>query len=321
MLPRHAYDWTNGKYQLWDANPPTNQFKIGQGTNTDGYAYGAWRGGKQLAPYSQDWTSGFDAVASDGRYDKTTAGFVPNPNKDTTNTIWQSLLGHANANFCNTQYYIPLFVHALQIDLGISGSSAQSRYTRDFYPHNIVIPSFTIVGQSYSTAQYGSMAEYIHMAQHRSLNDSDLIQFYLEGTKDTQAQGTHSGGPKVVYRDPNGHLVAEHLVQKIVGRHGRIICQGYINSFTRTHTRGDHRPVWQAQFIVSNMLSSPIYTDAVVLEKETDTWLSILHGTKNVPTRSQNWLTNQNMKNNKKTLRAVHASSSTSIQNLANGLT
>lgn len=322
MLPNYAYDWTNGKYQLWDSNPPSSAFTIGQGTNIDGYAYGAWPGGKQLAPYSQDWNSGYDAVATDGRYSKDTNGnWVPDMAKDTTNTVWASLLGKSNSNLCNQQYYVPLLVDGVQVDLSISGSSAQSRATRDFYPHNIVIPSFTISGQCYSTAQYGAMAEYIHMAQHRALNNSDLIQFYLEGTADTLAQGTFSATPKVTYRDPNGHLVAQHLIQKIVGRHGRIIAQGYINTFMRSHSMGDHRPTWQIQFIVSNMLSSPIYTDAVVTEKETDTWLRILHGTQKVPTRSQNWLTQQNQKNNKKTLRSVGSSSVNSIQGITQGLT
>ncbi len=282
--PNTTYNWS--KKKLWNQTPTQGNFNT-----TDN---GNWVD-SQLAPYTQDWNKGYDAIASEGQYAKNTKGkFTVTQNN--AHGVWQKLLNRSNANFCNMTYYVPLFVNAIQIDLGITGSTAQARLTRDFYPHNITIPMFNISGQCYSTAHYGSLIEYIHMAQHESLNSvnkrSNLIQFYLKSTE-ANAPPAANHGLSVIF-------TKNAQVQKIVGGHGHILCQGYINTISRTSTTGDHRPTWQAQFVVSQMISSNIFEEQVASEKETGTWLSILAGT-----HSQNWLTPQNESNNKKTLASV----------------
>lgn len=296
--PGIPYNWKNGKIKLWDTTPPSSSFATSTGTGSTGFQYQQWVNSR-LAPFSQDWNSGYDATATSISSDN-----------------WKSLLNHANANFCNAEYYVPLFVNAVQIDLGISGSTAQAHRTRDFYPHNITIPSFTISGQCYSTAHYGALTEYIHMAQHHALTHNngtpDLVQFYLSSSVGTAPEGGRTSGPHVALT-LNGTTTKAYN-QKIVGGHSEIMCLGYISTIARTHATGEHRPSWQAEFIVVQMLRSPLFTEQTASEKETGTWLSILSGTK-----SQDWLDKYNEANNVKTLRGVSAGANSAISSLGGG--
>ncbi len=289
-LPSNAYNWLDGKIKLWDQNPPGSGFASTVATGALGFQYQTWPN-SQLAPFSQDWTKGYDAVASDLT------------DTQSRTTKWQTLLTYANGNFCNSSYYVPLFMNQVDIAFSISGSMAQSRLTRDFYPHNIVIPEFTISGQCYSTAHYGALIEYIHMAQHAALHTvngkSDLIQFYLQASQGL-ASGTRNQGPKVTLNLKTDNTTTTATNQKIVGAYQEMKCLGYIRTIQRTHQTGVHRPTWSAQFVVVQMLNSPLFTESQVGEKATNTWLHILSGTK-----SQDWQTALNRKNNEVTLKAV----------------
>jgi hypothetical protein len=299
--PAIPYNWNNPSIKLWDDTLPSSEFASTIGPGALGFTYQQWPNG-QLAPVSQDWNSGYDARASQVAYQNR----------------WRNLLKHANANFCNSEYYVPLFVNDLKIDLGISGTTAQSQKTRDFYPHNITIPSFTIQGQCYSTAHYGALTEYIHMSQHNALiNHSgtpDLVQFYLARSIGTVPEGGRTDGRKVTLEINNEKPIPHAYNQNIVGGHGKIMCLGYIDTISRSHQAGNHRPTWTAHFIVVQMLRSPLFTESEAFEKPTQTWLAMLHGTK-----SQNWLTKQNEKNNVKTLQSVAGATNNVISTLGGG--
>src|ERR1700677_3658007 len=90
-LPNSPYNWRDGKIKQWDTNPPKSDFNVTTGSNNAGYTYGSWHGGAQLAPFSQDWTAGYDATASDGRYKSDGNGGYKAISVDTTQKLWANL--------------------------------------------------------------------------------------------------------------------------------------------------------------------------------------------------------------------------------------
>src|ERR1700761_8656228 len=113
-VTKNPYPTSEPKAQPWGLSTNSKAFNV---TEAD-----SWKG--NLAPGSQDWVHGYDAIASDRRYKKTPGAVdwltakkgdnIEKDNTDQTKTHWAHLLAHSNAQFCvhfnNTYYYYPLFV-------------------------------------------------------------------------------------------------------------------------------------------------------------------------------------------------------------------
>jgi hypothetical protein len=246
----------------------------------------------ELAPYSQDFTQGHDTI--NGRLGAArrlrAAGFV-------------------NGNFCDNRYQVPLFINKVSIDFSISGSTAQSQRTRDFYPHHFVLPGFQIQGQCYDQHSYGALCEFVHAAQHRGLsNDPNyLIQLYIEGDVYPRIRGRRNNGVGVTY----GYRF--HPNQIIKGQHEHIICHGYIMSMDRVHQTGVFAPSWQTSFMVVDMLSGP-YKDNTGYQVQTANWIDLL-----TQTGSQQFSTKANEALNTKNLAWAAANSGNVISTNVGG--
>src|ERR1700691_3123398 len=56
-------------------------------------------------------------------------------------------LGHANGILSDGSFKVAFFVSKVKLGLGLSGSTGQGRYTRDFYPRNLIVPEYQITAQ------------------------------------------------------------------------------------------------------------------------------------------------------------------------------
>lgn len=173
--------------------------------------------------------------------------------------------GRANASMNDGKYQWPMFVHDVQIDLSLAGNTAQAKMTRDFYPHHFVMPSFVIQGQALDQADYGNLCEFLHQAQHLSVDQGKLLQFYLGArglpVGNNEEQGAADPGKRGVYVNNNSgsNFIPNQMMR---GVHQKILCQGYIGTMPRQHRKAMISPIYSFEFVVAEMLDGP-YQDSL----------------------------------------------------------
>lgn len=206
------------------------------------------------APYSQDTTNGYDVVAAKFPEDRRLRAF-----------------SKCNGTVSDGSYQWPIFVNDLRIDTSLSGITAQSQTTRDFYPHNFVMPQFIIQGQALDQQDYGDLCEFMHQAQHKALGGT-LIQLWVNGEG---IDGNRNSGKGVTR---NGNFYPNQMIR---GKHSDILCQGYVDTMPRNHQQGQIAPEYSFNFLVANMISGP-YSEDMVQVTQQATWIDILNSTSNI---------------------------------------
>lgn len=163
----------------------------------------------------------------------------------------------ANAVLCDGIEKVEFFVHEMTINLGISGTTSQARYTRDFYAHNILLPSLKIKAQCLDQGDYGVLTEFVHQAQKKAVGEAanNIMQLEIKG-----------GGFKVV-----------NPIMR--GPHKRTCAQGFVPRIERRYKTGEFAPIFNFEFTVSQSFEG-LYQDiaASVYENEQSNWVSILEG-------------------------------------------
>jgi hypothetical protein len=250
------YNWSTLP-QWGDPAISTTQFNQSTGLGNPKNPNGIGITTNQLAPYSQDFISGYDSQVGRLIAAKRIAA-----------------LKKTNAVLCHNSYYFPLFITDLTIDFALSGDTAQSALTRDMYPHNIVMPTFALDGQCYDQTSYGMLTEFVHYHQRHAITNpnANLMQLYVAGNVYPNING-NSGSTQGVK-----HNNSFHPNQGIKGQHDPILCLGYIMSMPRQHQTGVYAPTYSLNFTVSTMLAGP-YTDSTATNTQQSTWVDLLTGT------------------------------------------
>lgn len=163
----------------------------------------------------------------------------------------------ANAVLSDGSHKVEFFVSEMTLDLGLSGNTAQGRYTRDFYAHNIILPSLKIKAQCLDQGDYGVLVEFVHQAQVNAVRNAANNATQLE---------VKGGGFKV-----------NNPIMK--GPHKRTCAQGFIPRIERRYKTGEYAPIFEFAFTVAQSFEG-IYEDvkASVYENEQASWVSILQG-------------------------------------------
>jgi hypothetical protein len=163
----------------------------------------------------------------------------------------------ANAVLCDGVSKVLFFVSEMSLDIGISGITSQGRYTRDFYAHNIVLPSLKVKAQCLDQGDYSVLAEFIHQAQKKAVGNAANNTTQLE---------INGGGVKV-----------NRPIMK--GPHKRTCAQGFVPRIERKYKQGEYAPIFSFNFTVAQSFAG-IYEDvaASVFENEQESWISILEG-------------------------------------------
>lgn len=192
-------------------------------------------------------------------------------------------LNSANAILSDGDYQLSVFVTDTNIDTSLSGSTAQSSMTRDFYPHNFVQPSYQVSGISLDQKDYALLCEFIHNAQRKAVLNGyrNLTQLWVFGRDPSSSRsrgtdGTRTDGRQVILsdpgslmpgrrKDPNTRAVPDgaYVSQTIRGAHQPILAKGYVDGMPRQHQTGVYAVPWQLNFVVAAVLKG-IYTDPPV---------------------------------------------------------
>jgi len=186
----------------------------------------------------------------------------------------------ANAILCDGTSKVEFFVQEITLGVGISGTTSQARYTRDFYAHNIMLPSLTVKAQCLDQGDYGVLTEFIHQAQKKAVGNAanNITQLEVKG-----------GGIKV-----------NRPIMK--GPHKRTCVQGFVLRIERKYKKGEYAPIFSFNFSIAQSFAG-IYEGvaASVYENQQTSWVSVLEGltTPYQPTYSkQETATNSKPKSN-----------------------
>lgn len=134
----------------------------------------------------------------------------------------------ANAYFENGNgERVFMWVSDVEAQFAMTGSTAQSRAYRRFYPHNFAQPTCTISGQCPNQYEMGRLAEFIRDSQLLQLEDNPLLKFRLF------TQGKDTARP----------------LQK--GKHRRISISGYVLNVPRTAERWVNAPEYRLEFAIA----------------------------------------------------------------------
>lgn len=169
----------------------------------------------------------------------------------------QAAFERANAILCDGEHKVEFFVSEMKLDLGLAGSTAQGRLTRDFYAHNIILPALQIKAQCLDQGDYSVLVEFVHQAQVRAVKNA------ANNTTQLEVKG---GGFKVV-----------NPIMK--GPHKRTCVQGFVPRIERRYKAGVYAPMFEFPFTVARSFEG-LYEDveASVYENEQASWISILQG-------------------------------------------
>lgn len=211
-------------------------------------------------------------------------------------------LGRTNARLADGDFQYDIFVSGVNLDSAQSGSTAQSQLTRDWYAHNFVQPSFTVMGWSLDQRDYGTMVEFIHQAQFKAINsNANLTQLSVAGRTgggsglvgDRGIDGGRTGGPHTpavtisnpnrlmkdaIKADPPGGPAGTYYNQTIRGSHKPIVAQGYIATMPRIHQQFQGAVQWEFQFVVAVMIRG-LYDEQAVTgaNNTTPMWRAMLN--------------------------------------------
>lgn len=127
---------------------------------------------------------------------------------------------------------IKLWVHDITSDFKMEGATAQSRFKREFYPHNFVQPSFKVKGQCADNYQYNTLAEFIGESQHKAVfHDEQNLKF-----------------PTIVFELAPGGV---DTARNHKGAHGGLTLRGFVPSFERGATRFEFAKEYEFDFVVT----------------------------------------------------------------------
>lgn len=169
-------------------------------------------------------------------------------------------LSRANAILHNGQEYITFFCPDTEIDFGLSGSMGQGPYVRDFYPHNVEIPSVRIMGECLDQDDYATVIEFIRDGQRKGVRNHTLTQITIKG----------------------GGLAVPHPIMK--GDHNPLVAQGYIKQVDRHHERFVYKPEFVFEFVLAHMLQG-LYREVSTEEPAGRTMVQILAAMKEADTK------------------------------------
>lgn len=174
------------------------------------------------------------------------------------------------------------FVTAFQM----GGTTAQSQYMRQFFPHNFMQPSITISGTMPNQYQYNRLAAFVRASHFEAVNFSTttMRERYIRSQGGNIGELPHyrtnngNGIPTVMLEFTRGSFASTNNKNRV---HKSWSMEGYILTIGAGSTALENTPAFQFDFIpVSSSLSSDtgIYSDTTVQGRKIEDWMTAFRG-------------------------------------------
>ena len=184
---------------------------------------------------------------------------------------------------------IYFWVEEMEASVNMSGSTSQSRRTRQFFPHNMNQPSFVIRGRCPDSYRFNQLAEFVRESQYASVSGKELramgssVPYNNSRISDSSGNSTGDsvfdptveltilGRPTNNTGDPFIDGAAKPTATK--GKNHEWVMNGYIKNIQAGAKRFDPAPAFEFEFLVSQVKVG-LWTDAATKPTETLNWMS-----------------------------------------------
>lgn len=165
--------------------------------------------------------------------------------------------------------YLNLWVENAQIDFSMSGSTGQSRWRREFYPHSFNEPTLILTGYAPNQREYNKIAAFVRESHSEALNVGRLAKVNTsektKGDKET---------PTVTLLMKSSNQDYKPRGQK-GGRRGMKL-EGYIASIAAGAQKFQQAPKFEIAFIVAASDGAVgIYNDTLTTGSKITDWMTL----------------------------------------------
>jgi hypothetical protein len=202
---------------------------------------------------------------------------IPNKTAENTNT-WNAVLMDYQGR------RLKMWVYEIAIDFGMSGTSSQSRYRRQFFPRSFNQTNVSVIGQMPNQKEYNKLAAFVRESHSTALNSnhSAIYQTDASGNQSSAAAPSpqllkliiNPYGPKGSSLDktlPNEAGSAKKFKEtkgpkNIKGTHNRMVFDGYIKNIASGAEKFNFAPEFRFDFVVAQAYlngNTGLYDDAL----------------------------------------------------------
>jgi hypothetical protein len=168
----------------------------------------------------------------------------------------EAALARANGTLSNSREKVNFFITNVRIDLGLTGTTGQGRRTRDFYPHNILMPSYVVTGICLDQGDYGTLVEFVHKTQQ-------------------EAVGNVKAGNFIQLDVAEGGFATKRSIMR--GRHKPICAQGVVEMMKRVHKQFAYAPIFTMSVVVAHEFYG-LFNEISGYEPKSQSWWEVLQG-------------------------------------------
>jgi len=192
-----------------------------------------------------------------------------NPARHSGNAVFVNQLGEK----------ITFYVEEISVDFAMSGSTAQSRKLRQFFPHSIVQPSVRVTGIAPNSYEYNRLAAFVRLSHRYTLMGRSLRTMHVPFRNVLDANGETYAIPTIQFALSNAtNIVTVSQGRNVKGRHKPWRLEGYVKSMKAGAERFQQAPAFQFDFVVAESLQGPnlgIWNDHAVLGSQIASWAQI----------------------------------------------
>jgi len=177
--------------------------------------------------------------------------------------------------------YLNLWVEDASIDFSMHGSTGQSRWKREFYPHSFNQPVLKLMGRMPNQREYNKLAAFVRESHAEALRvNKNLTEKTNAGVKSYAGTRiplptvTLIMNPRYYYNDRAIDAKRSPRNQK-GGRKGMEL-EGYIKSIAAGSKKFEFAPQFEIQFIIASSKGSVgIYDDKLRAGSKITDWMTL----------------------------------------------
>lgn len=189
---------------------------------------------------------------------------------------YPGLAKQANGKMWNQlNQWVYLWIEEIEADFGLSGSYAQSRTKRQFYPHNIIQPSVKVTATFPSQHAANLFSAFVHTSHHYALRGVELRERVIPARNRPGDSSTLVPTVKFLLNGGNSRFNGSKTSK---GNHRPWLLEGYIKTVDAGAERFDYAPTRQFEFTIAESVQSKnigIWNDEAVQGSTLASWMDI----------------------------------------------
>jgi hypothetical protein len=151
---------------------------------------------------------------------------------------------------------IEFWIEDLKANFGMTGSTAQSRSLRQFFPHNVTQPSITVLGKAPNSFQHNRLAAFVRASHANALGTGlrhEVVGHKVIPVTTVRLVVKHGGHGEFPY---NGERQFKNGTprpgQTVKGTHRPWAVEGYIKSMQAGARKENQAPPFEFEFFIAD---------------------------------------------------------------------